>query len=100
MELSQKELPLQKRFDLIVRHNKVLMCKNTLLEQELASHVALKAKYDDLKWQFERLKEEKDFFNNDTSLKKKIKVARRMLQEYGLFEKFLMRLSKLNKTRQ
>lgn len=87
MELSQKHLPLQKRFDLIVSHNKWLMAKNTLLEEELASHVALKAKYDHLKWEFEKFKEE----NKKPPLKasKKHKIAIKILKNHGLFQKYL-----------
>ena len=33
MELSQKELPIEKRFALVVRHNKWLMNKNLYLEE-------------------------------------------------------------------
>ena len=87
MELSQKHLPIEKRFELIVRHNKVLMCKNTLLEEELASNVALKAKYDELKWQFEKFKEE----NKKPPMKasKKHKIAIKILKNHGLFQKYL-----------
>lgn len=87
MELSQKYLPLGKRFALVVSHNKWLMTKNTLLEQELASHVALKAKYDDLKWQFEKFKEENK--KPPVPQKKKHKIAIKILKSHRLFQKYL-----------
>ena len=74
------------------------MTKNTLLEQELASHVALKAKYDDLKWEFDRLKEQNDALklrldeiveSKVVFSKKKHKVAFNLLKQHGLFQKYL-----------
>jgi hypothetical protein len=91
-ELSQQHLPIEKRFALVVSHNKWLMTMNALLKQELEAYKGLDAKYADLRWEFEKLKEERDFLSNDTSLNKKLKLAKRMFQEYGLFEKFLRRL--------
>lgn len=89
MELSQKELPIEKRFSLIVSHNKFLMCKNTLLEENLAAHEALEKKYATLKWEFERFKEEKT--TPIYTPKKKHKVAIQILKENGLYQNYLNR---------
>jgi len=87
MELSQKHLPIEKRFALVVSHNKWLMSRNALLEEELASQVALNAKYDDLKWEFEKFKEENKKPLVRTS--KKHKIAIKILKNHGLFQKYL-----------
>ena len=89
MELSQKELPIEKRFSFIVSHNKFLMSRNTLLEEELASHEALGKKFANLKWEYERLKEEKP--KPVYTPKKKHKIAIQILKEHGLYQKYLNR---------
>jgi len=89
IELSQKDLPLEKRFALIVSHNKFLMSKNTSLEDELASHEALEKKYAALKWEFERFKEESK--KPPVKMGKKHKVAIQILKEHGLYQNYLNR---------
>ena len=92
MELSQKELPIEKRFALVVRHNKWLMNKNLSLEDEIESYSNLIEKYEELKEEYKLLNKEINFLEQSISKNKTIKLCKRMLQEYGLFDKFLLRL--------
>lgn len=88
-ELSQKCLPLEKRFALIVRHNKYLMCRNILVEEELEAYKGLEAKYADLKWEFEKFKEENK--KPPVPQKKKHKIAIQILRERKLYHEYLNR---------
>ena len=65
------------------------MSRNTLLEEEVVSKATLKKKYDALRWEFERFKEE----NKKPTVKvgKKHKIAIQILKEHGLYQKYLNR---------
>lgn len=65
------------------------MSRNALLEEELASQATLKAKYDDLKWEFEKFKKENT--KPPVPQKKKHKIAIQILRERKLYYEYLNR---------